>query len=148
MLHHFSHVCLFVTLWTVTCQAPLSMGFSKQEYWSGLPCWRSSPPRYRTHISYVSCIDRQVLYHKHHLGNPSICAYHSFIDEYLFSLLLNFCLHRPIECCRISILGLWSSDLEKVCHFSFLPHRIHNYAGRSPSPIERPYMGALTNISS
>ena len=25
-------------LWTVTLQAPLSMGFSKQEYWSGLPC--------------------------------------------------------------------------------------------------------------
>ena len=32
-----SHVCLFVTLWTVACQAPLSMGFSRQEYWSGLP---------------------------------------------------------------------------------------------------------------
>ena len=27
-----------VTLWTVARQAPLSMGFSKQEYWSGLPC--------------------------------------------------------------------------------------------------------------
>ena len=26
-----------VTLWTVACQAPLSMGFCKQEYWSGLP---------------------------------------------------------------------------------------------------------------
>ena len=25
------------TLWTVSCQAPLSMGFSKQEYWNGLP---------------------------------------------------------------------------------------------------------------
>ena len=24
--------------WTLACQAPLSMGFSKQEYWSGLPC--------------------------------------------------------------------------------------------------------------
>ena len=27
-----------VTLWTVTHQAPLSMGFSRQEYWSALPC--------------------------------------------------------------------------------------------------------------
>ena len=26
------------TPWTVACQAPLSLGFSKQEYWSGLPC--------------------------------------------------------------------------------------------------------------
>ena len=33
-----SHVQLFVTPWTVAHQAPLSMGFSRQEYWSGLPC--------------------------------------------------------------------------------------------------------------
>ena len=26
------------TVWTAACQAPLSMGFSRQEYWSGLPC--------------------------------------------------------------------------------------------------------------
>ena len=34
----FSHVRLFVTPWTIACQAPLAMGFSRQEYWSGLPC--------------------------------------------------------------------------------------------------------------
>ena len=28
-----------VTLWTVARQAPVSMGFSSQEYWSGLPCY-------------------------------------------------------------------------------------------------------------
>ena len=33
-----SHDQLFATLWTVACQAPLSMGFSRQEYWSGLLC--------------------------------------------------------------------------------------------------------------
>ena len=32
-----SHVQLFVTLWTVACQAPLSMGFFRQEYWNGWP---------------------------------------------------------------------------------------------------------------
>ena len=32
-----SHVQLFATLWTVACQAPLSLKFSKREYWSGLP---------------------------------------------------------------------------------------------------------------
>ena len=36
VLRHFSHVRLLVILWT--CQAPLSMGFSGQEHWSGLPC--------------------------------------------------------------------------------------------------------------
>ena len=30
-------VQLFATQWTVACQSPLSMGFSRQEYWSGLP---------------------------------------------------------------------------------------------------------------
>ena len=30
--------CLFVTPWTVALQASLSMGFSRQEYWRGLPC--------------------------------------------------------------------------------------------------------------
>ena len=29
--------CLFVTLWIVARRVPLSMGFSRQEYWSGLP---------------------------------------------------------------------------------------------------------------
>ena len=38
MLSHFSHVWLFAALRTVAHQAPLSMGFSRQEYWSGLPC--------------------------------------------------------------------------------------------------------------
>ena len=38
MLTHLSHVRLFVTLWIVACQAPLSTGFSRQEYWSRLPC--------------------------------------------------------------------------------------------------------------
>ena len=35
---HFSHVQLFVSLWTVACQAPLSMGFPRREYQSGLTC--------------------------------------------------------------------------------------------------------------
>ena len=37
VLSGFSNVQLCVTLWTIACQAPLSMGFSRQEYWSGLP---------------------------------------------------------------------------------------------------------------
>ena len=32
-----SHVRLLETSWTVACQAPLSVGFPRQEYWSGLP---------------------------------------------------------------------------------------------------------------
>ena len=42
MLICFSRVQLFVTLWSITCQASLSMGFSRQEYWNGFPF---APPR-------------------------------------------------------------------------------------------------------
>ncbi|CAN0096354.1 unnamed protein product [Rangifer tarandus platyrhynchus] len=38
LCHVLSCVRLFAMLWTVACQAPLSMGFSRQKYWSGLPC--------------------------------------------------------------------------------------------------------------
>ena len=41
ILNCVSHIQLFVKLWTVACQAHLYMGFSRQEYWDGLPC---SPP--------------------------------------------------------------------------------------------------------
>ena len=37
-LSHFSHVRLFATPWTIAHQVSLSMGFSRQEYWSELPC--------------------------------------------------------------------------------------------------------------
>ena len=38
ILSHFSCVWLFVTPWTMAHHAALSMGFSRQEYWSGFPC--------------------------------------------------------------------------------------------------------------
>ena len=38
VLRHFSCVWFLATLWTVACHSPLSMGFSRQESWSGLPC--------------------------------------------------------------------------------------------------------------
>ena len=42
MPSHFSRVRLFESPWTVACQAPLSTGFFRKEYWSGLPF---PPPR-------------------------------------------------------------------------------------------------------
>ena len=64
MLSRFSRVQLFATLWTVARQAPLSVGFSRQEYWSGLsrlpPGDLPNPGTEPT--SLVSCIGRWVLY--------------------------------------------------------------------------------------
>ena len=62
-----SRVWLFVTPWTVDHQAPLSMRFSRQEYWSGLPfpsfSRGSSRPRDWTRVSCISCTGRWILNH-------------------------------------------------------------------------------------
>ena len=61
-----SRVQFFVTSWTVACQAPRSMTFYRKAYWNCLPFstpGESSSPRDQTHISWVSCIGRQILYH-------------------------------------------------------------------------------------
>ena len=51
----------FATPWTIAHQAPLPMGFSRQEYWSGLPF--PFPGIFLTQgLNQVSCIDRQILY--------------------------------------------------------------------------------------
>ena len=65
---------LFVTLWTVAHQAPLSMGFSRQEYQGGLSCppsKGSSQPRDRNHVSYLLHGQMGSL-PLSHLGNPSL----------------------------------------------------------------------------
>ena len=57
-LRCFSHDLNFETLWTVARQTPLSMGFSRQEYWSGLPCPRPGDlphPGIELASLYVSC---------------------------------------------------------------------------------------------
>ena len=48
-----SRVWLFATLWTVAHQAPPSMGFSRQEYWSGLPFPSPSSPLFKANSSFL-----------------------------------------------------------------------------------------------
>ena len=68
-----SCVWLFVTPWTAVCQAPLSVEFSRQEFWGGFPfpTPEGLPDPEMERESCISCICRQILYHLHHLGNPS-----------------------------------------------------------------------------
>ena len=66
MLLSLSCVQHFVTLWTVARQAPLSMGLSRPEYWSGLPFpppGGSSQPRDQTVSPVVLAVGRQFIYH-------------------------------------------------------------------------------------
>ena len=73
----FSSVRLFANLWTVAHQAPLSMCFYRQEYWSKLPSpsRASSQPRDWTRVSFVSCISRWFFIFLNHLcrlGSPHL----------------------------------------------------------------------------
>ena len=69
LLSCFSCVRLFATLRTVACQAPLSMEFTRREYWSVLPCppLRDLPD---PGIKPKSLTSAGGVYHQSHLGNP------------------------------------------------------------------------------
>ena len=76
MLSYYGHFQFFVTPWTVACQAPLIMGFSRQEYWSGLP---HPPPEdlsdQGSNLHLLCFLHWQVVYHQHHLGIPCYAQY-------------------------------------------------------------------------
>ena len=96
----FSHVRFFVMSWTVAHQASLSMKFSRQEYWSLLPCpppGEPSQPRERNCISRISCTGRRVLYHR-----TTWKAYTEGIHaiKLLFAFLLLICLLKWQGCLR------------------------------------------------
>ena len=59
----FSHVWLFATLRTVAHRAPLSMRFSRQQYWSGSPFPPPGESSWSRDQTCVSCIGREILYH-------------------------------------------------------------------------------------
>ena len=64
LIMRFSHVQLFATPWTVAHQAPLSMKFSRQEYWSGLPFPSpGDPPNLGTETVSLGSPALAVLYH-------------------------------------------------------------------------------------
>ena len=88
--YHWTDACVCAkSLWPWTPlfhQAPLFMGFSRQEHWSGLPCPPPGDlpdPGMEPHVSCASCIGKRILYHWHHLASPHSTAG----DFFLFVLL-------------------------------------------------------------
>ena len=72
MLSRFSRVQLFATPWTVALQVPLSIRFSRQEYWTGLPFLPPGDlpnPGIEPASVTSTCIDRKIFYPYHHQGN-------------------------------------------------------------------------------
>ena len=110
MLSCFSHVWLFATLWTVACQDTLSMGFSRQEYWSRLPC------------PFTICIRNVYVYNrmgnrKENLGNRWKCSGRSETGR-----------ERREMCVYAHMWGCFRADasLQVLCRF-----RLHGLPGSS-----------------
>ena len=124
--------------WTVARQAPLSMGFSRQEYRSVATSFSRGPsrPRNRTHVFYVSCIGRWILYLLSHWGSPpsSSCLEHSF------PLL-------PGEHSAISPLGI-ASLMKRVtsAKVTFLPRAASSTDGPT-RPTSPGYQASTQNSS-
>ena len=92
MLNCFSHVWFFVTLCTVASQAPLSLGFSRQEYWGGLPCPPPGalPDPEIESMSPVSCIDRLGSLPLVPLEKPFVIRVPLYIHFFFFPTLVSF----------------------------------------------------------
>ena len=111
MLSRVSHVQLFATPWTVAHQALLSMGFSRQEYWSGLPC---PPPGDLPNpgiepVSPMSPACRQILYHW-----ATREALNSLTDAFFFNIYIFFCYTGSLLL-RMVFLWLWRARTPLEC---------------------------------
>ena len=124
VLSCLSRVQPFVTLWTVAHQVPLSLGFSGQEYWSGLPCPSSrgsSPPRDRIRIS---CNGRWVLYLECHLGSPHVYTHiPSFLEFLPLYVPTEHWVELPVLYSRFSLV-IYLSTVSVVYSQSFPEPRI------------------------
>jgi len=104
MLSRFSHV-LFATLWSIACQALLSMGFSRQEYWSGLPC---PPPRDLRDpgiklLSLMSLALAGRSFTTRAIWEaPYIYIYVTYICNFLLQILFHYRLLQDTECSSLS----------------------------------------------
>ena len=111
MLSHFNHAQFFETLLTVAPQAPLSMGFSRQEYWSGLLC---PPPRDLPQPG----IEQHLLHWQADLYHWAILEAPSFNNAFFKNIIVHppcweYCARHKIQWWKISIapslreLKLW-----------------------------------------
>ena len=102
-----SHVWLFTTLWTVTCQASLSLGLSRQEYWVG--CY------FPLQGSFLTQGSNLCLLHLLYWQADSLPQHHLWIKETetIQNCDLNWFWYRN-HCCCNQILGSYLPALSQV----------------------------------
>ena len=135
MLSRFSCVWLFVTTWTVACQAPLSMEFSRLGYWSGLPCPPPGdlPDPGLEPVSLASPALQAGSFPTEPPGSP-LFVVHSYLKYHLSRI---YCLPtvylRHIG--RVSVFLVWRTDWQYImwhinCCLRVLTHKSWKNTGR------------------
>jgi len=103
-----SRIWLFATPWTAAYQAPLSMGFSRQEYWSGLPLpsppWNATQPLKRTIIDTCNNLEESPENHTE-WKTPSPKGYMLYDSIYITFLRWQYVKEEQIGSCQESRRG-------------------------------------------
>ena len=111
VLSHFSCVRLSATLWTMAFQAPLSLGFSRQERWSGLPF--PSPIFISTYIeNHEFILTCSISIHTTEF-NLQLSSFHVYTGRYKFS--------HTVKNITVIILNILLIGLVAPCVATFLP---------------------------
>ena len=95
----------------------LPLGFSRKEHWSGLPLeWGSPQPRAQTHISYISCPGKWVLYHKCHFGRGAWqAAVHGGHKRVRHNWACSTLKHESLTpCSSVGSRKVWTSGLSTI----------------------------------
>ena len=119
-----SHVRLFVTPWTVAYQAPLSMGFTRQEYWSGVPFFVNNlfVNKLSSDWNNLFLLGPWVISQSHHLSSP-VCSRLrclGYFIEMLTAWLYISLSHYEI---LYTFIQIWSVYLIFIFSVMWIPNR-------------------------
>ena len=110
-----SRARLLVTPWTAAHQAPPSMGFSRQDHWSGVPL--PSPHYYQYILNYIFSNREVSLHPQVFMSVVLIISYYFHNHSYFSSAYKLF--QRAFECCQIKIF-VYLFEIEVLFYFFFL----------------------------
>ena len=125
VLNCFSHVQLFIILWTVDCQTPLSMGFSRQEYWVGCHALLQGIFPTQWWNLYLISPGRPVLYTSatwEALGPSEMHPWYQILNNSSEISSINV-LALPLlkRCIRLCLRSVLNKDMYFSSHFLFFP---------------------------
>ena len=126
-----SRVRLFVTPWTTPYQAPLPMGFSKQEYWSGVPLsqllGKNTSVSTFYFVKYRKCFSTSVHKHMRYSLMTNIFTQFIILSQITFSCFLIFFILKVVLQQFFSHIGGLCDDVQREKIFNFIDIAIWSF---------------------